>query len=56
MREIDGLLYINTGDWVESCTAIVETSEGAFEIIRWAEMVEARDSNVRRFGPARAAA
>jgi UDP-2,3-diacylglucosamine pyrophosphatase LpxH len=56
MRDIDGLLYINTGDWVESCTAIVETPEGAFEIIRWTEMAETGDSNVRRFGPARAAA
>ena len=26
MREIDGVLYFNDGDWVESCTALVETS------------------------------
>ena len=35
MREIDGIRYLNCGDWVESCTAIVETYEGEFRIIRW---------------------
>lgn len=34
-REIDGLTYINTGDWVESCTAVVEHEDGRFELIRW---------------------
>ena len=34
-REIEGLTYINTGDWVESCTAVVEHDDGRFEIIRW---------------------
>jgi hypothetical protein len=28
---------MNTGDWVESCTALVENHDGTFEIIRWAE-------------------
>ncbi|WP_157015440.1 UDP-2,3-diacylglucosamine diphosphatase [Mesorhizobium xinjiangense] len=27
--------YINTGDWVESCTAIAETHDGRFEILTW---------------------
>lgn len=30
-----GIRYMNCGDWVESCTALVETYEGAFEILRW---------------------
>jgi len=30
-----GLRYINCGDWVESCTAVVEHFDGRFEIIRW---------------------
>lgn len=29
--------YLNSGDWVESCTAIVETHEGQFRIVRWIE-------------------
>jgi UDP-2,3-diacylglucosamine pyrophosphatase LpxH len=36
-RTIDGLTYINTGDWVESCTAAVEHMDGRIEIIRWLE-------------------
>jgi len=34
-RMIDGIHYLNCGDWVESCTAIVEHRDGRFEIIRW---------------------
>jgi len=36
MRDFDGLTYINTGDWVESCTAVVEHEDGRMEVIRWA--------------------
>lgn len=32
-----GIRYINTGDWVESCTAVVEHFDGRFEIVRWAQ-------------------
>ncbi len=37
IRDIDGILYINDGDWVESCTAVVERHDGRFEIIRWTD-------------------
>lgn len=37
MRDLDGIAYVNTGDWVESCTAVVEHYDGAFELVRWAE-------------------
>lgn len=37
-HETHGIRYINTGDWVESCTAIAERHDGSFELIRWAEM------------------
>jgi UDP-2,3-diacylglucosamine pyrophosphatase LpxH len=43
MREIEGILYINTGDWVESCTAVGETQDGKLEIIRWAGPAQAGD-------------
>lgn len=33
IREIDGLTYINCGDWVDSCTAIVEHFDGRLELI-----------------------
>jgi UDP-2,3-diacylglucosamine pyrophosphatase LpxH len=35
IREIDGVLYCNDGDWVESCTALAETFEGKLEIVHW---------------------
>jgi hypothetical protein len=28
---------MNCGDWVESCTALVEHADGRFEIIHWAD-------------------
>lgn len=37
IRDIDGILYCNDGDWVESCTALVEKHDGTLEIIRWAD-------------------
>ncbi|MGX1308278.1 UDP-2,3-diacylglucosamine pyrophosphatase LpxH [Amorphus suaedae] len=38
MHEEYGVHYINTGDWVESCTAVGETQDGRFELIRWTEI------------------
>lgn len=35
MHQLGALQYLNTGDWVESCTAIVETHEGVLELIHW---------------------
>ena len=32
-----GIRYMNCGDWVESCTALVEHEDGRFEIITWTE-------------------
>jgi UDP-2,3-diacylglucosamine pyrophosphatase LpxH len=34
-RFIEGIHYLNDGDWVESCTALVEHTDGRFEIIAW---------------------
>ncbi|OKL45606.1 UDP-2,3-diacylglucosamine diphosphatase [Pseudovibrio exalbescens] len=39
-----GLHYINTGDWVESCTAVAENHDGTFEVIRWAEQVSKEEA------------
>jgi len=32
MREIDGVLYCNDGDWVESCTALIESNNGTLSL------------------------
>ena len=40
MRDIDGVLYCNDGDWVESRTALVENFDGTLEIIHWQPLIE----------------
>lgn len=41
MHERGDVLYINCGDWLESCTAVVERADGSFEIKAWP--AESRD-------------
>lgn len=35
LKEMDGLVYANCGDWVDSCTAIVEHEDGRLEMVEW---------------------
>jgi UDP-2,3-diacylglucosamine pyrophosphatase LpxH len=44
IKTIAGKLYINTGDFVESCTAIAEHQDGAFEILRWHNTAAEREA------------
>lgn len=37
MRVIEGVEYFNDGDWVESCSALVEHMDGRLELLHWAE-------------------
>lgn len=37
VRQIDGVLYLNDGDWVEHCTALTEDASGAMELLHWSE-------------------
>ncbi|WP_144223513.1 UDP-2,3-diacylglucosamine diphosphatase [Mesorhizobium amorphae] len=39
IETVDDIHYINTGDWVESCTAVVEHFDGRFEILHWAHVM-----------------
>ena len=36
-RTFEGVHYLNCGDWVESCTAVIEAQDGRLRIVRWAE-------------------
>jgi len=38
IKTVDGLLYCNDGDWVESCTALAEDAKGRLKIIAWTRM------------------
>ena len=39
VRTVDGVTYVNTGDWVESCSAVVEHSDGRLELLHWHKLV-----------------
>jgi UDP-2,3-diacylglucosamine pyrophosphatase LpxH len=53
--QLGDVLYVNCGDWVESCTAIAEREDGSFKLIDWAR--KTRQAEYRRRlkarGPAR---
>jgi UDP-2,3-diacylglucosamine pyrophosphatase LpxH len=40
IQNIQGIAYYNTGDWVESCTALVEHHNGSMEILHWTPEVK----------------
>ena len=42
MRDIDGVLYCNDGDWVESRTALVEDFDGVLQLLHWAPASESQ--------------
>lgn len=35
IREVNGITYVNCGDWVDSCTAILEHLDGRMELVQW---------------------
>lgn len=48
IHDMKGVRYINTGDWVESCTAVAENYDGSFEIIRWNRSVRLLQDDAAR--------
>ena len=40
IKNVNGIIYMNDGDWVESCSALVEHYDGRWEIIYWKEIVK----------------
>ncbi|MDE2418221.1 MAG: UDP-2,3-diacylglucosamine diphosphatase [Burkholderiales bacterium] len=42
MRSINGTLYCNDGDWVESRTALVEHMDGRLELVYWDDVLSAK--------------
>ena len=53
LRQIRNVTYVNSGDWVESCTAAVEHFDGRFEIIDWAAQSELLNRQRAVLTPAR---
>ena len=48
IREIDGTLYCNDGDWVESLSALVETHEGELKLVYWAHRRLEKDLKAKK--------
>jgi len=46
IKEINGVAYMNDGDWVESCTALVEHHDGRWEIITWTKESDNVDTDI----------
>lgn len=44
IRDIDGIHYLNSGDWVESCSALVEDMDGTIKLVHWEEPSTTRAS------------
>ena len=38
IRKFGDVIYCNSGDWVESCTAMIENRDGGLEIVHWADL------------------
>lgn len=56
IRTIDGILYCNDGDWVESCTALVEKPDGHLQLTHWGDLQQtltcsqaANDEQLRQY-------
>jgi UDP-2,3-diacylglucosamine pyrophosphatase LpxH len=60
IRRIGDMIYVNTGDFVESCTAVAEHADGRFEIIHWHKTAQEQEpvtiDGKEPAAPARAAA
>jgi UDP-2,3-diacylglucosamine pyrophosphatase LpxH len=44
IKNLDGMLYGNSGDWVESLSALVEHADGAIEVIYWTTILTPGDN------------
>jgi glycosyltransferase involved in cell wall biosynthesis/UDP-2,3-diacylglucosamine pyrophosphatase LpxH len=43
-KQIGGIHYLNTGDWVVSLTAVIEQEDGTLELVRYPEFMERNSS------------
>ena len=52
LREVDGVLYANDGDWVESLTALAEHADGRLEVLDWSAHARRPQAAVAPVAPA----
>ncbi|MFV1984937.1 MAG: UDP-2,3-diacylglucosamine diphosphatase [Thiohalomonadales bacterium] len=51
INKFNNFRYCNDGDWVESCTALVEHHDGTLEIINWADMYDRTQTSYSESDP-----
>lgn len=51
LRRVENITYINCGDWVDSCTAVVEHFDGRMELVRWEPPATAANDEQGRVVP-----
>jgi UDP-2,3-diacylglucosamine pyrophosphatase LpxH len=44
IRDFDGTIYYNDGDWVEGCNALVEHMDGTMELLHWPDEIKKRSN------------
>lgn len=54
-RDVEGIRYLNCGDWVDTCSGIVEYMDGRIEVVRWGDMALADEALATAAASARAA-
>ncbi|KTQ95189.1 serine/threonine protein phosphatase [Aureimonas ureilytica] len=50
IETLGDMLYVNTGDWVESCSAIVERHDGTLELVHWTAFERVDETSDPRLG------
>jgi UDP-2,3-diacylglucosamine pyrophosphatase LpxH len=48
IKTIDGVVYMNDGDWVESMTALVEHHSGKWQIVTWTQASDEKNTDRNR--------
>ncbi len=56
IRFIDDIHYVNTGDWVESCTAVIEDAEGKLKLVDWEAHTTRKKARSKRIRKAKSSA
>jgi UDP-2,3-diacylglucosamine pyrophosphatase LpxH len=49
LREENGLRYANCGDWIESCTALIEDHQGTMRLLHYSDKIEWQELEQRQF-------
>lgn len=46
-KQTNDITYLNTGDWMDSCTSLVENYDGIIDIVHWVDEIMLKDNFYR---------